>query len=363
MQALLWQTAGRLPSGSPQRASVFLRQLSAKPRGTRKRQPAARKRKAAATNSRIPVGGSGAATHTIQESSAAALAATGASPRTSRTNGAAFRHIWERYLSPVRFMPSPGGQPGTRARRPFAGKDYTALAQRLPLALALFGVFYWEETSPLATVRLAGPSMLPTMAADQSEIWAILPSQSIWRRHLFSPRYRIGDLVGFAVTSADKGGSATRVSCKRIIGLPGDKVRRYGAFVHFAVPQDPVAWGILWPAHTESTDWERESRHAANRDPHDCLTVPDGHVWVEADCPGLGLDSRQLGPIPLSSIRGRVVARLWPLWRSQQEDALYPSHLRQRPHPIALDEETLQRYNVHRMPVPARSDEINARVK
>lgn len=38
----------------------------------------------------------------------------------------------------------------------------------------------------------------------------------------------------------------------------------------------------------------------------------DGTVWVEGDNPIGSTDSRQLGALPPSRVRGVVVARLWP---------------------------------------------------
>ena len=261
--------------------------------------------------------------------------------------------IWNRIISPVRFMPTEGSTPGTRARRPFSKEEFRALAQRLPFAVALVGFMLWEETSPIAWIQLNGPSMLPTMAADQSEIWAIAPTQSIWRR-LFKPQYQVGDLIGFVPPGMEQ--NKAHISCKRIVGLPGDRVRRYGAYVHLYVPQDPVDWGILWPQWTESTDWAHDSRYRSDRRHDETITVPPDHVWVEADCPGMGLDSRQLGPIPMTAIRGRVVGRLWPLWRPKVDDPLYSKDIRQRPHPIPLDEDTLRLYNVHKLPPATTQD-------
>lgn len=39
---------------------------------------------------------------------------------------------------------------------------------------------------------------------------------------------------------------------------------------------------------------------------------PDGTVWVEGDNPVGSTDSRQLGALAPSLVRGVVVARLWP---------------------------------------------------
>ncbi|XP_012279656.1 mitochondrial inner membrane protease subunit 1 isoform X2 [Orussus abietinus] len=60
--------------------------------------------------------------------------------------------------------------------------------------------------------------------------------------------------------------------CKRVIALPGDKVR-YDIVTHI---------------------------------------VPLGHVWVEGDNKDNSSDSRSYGPIPQGLIRGRAVCRVWP---------------------------------------------------
>jgi nickel-type superoxide dismutase maturation protease len=58
---------------------------------------------------------------------------------------------------------------------------------------------------------------------------------------------------------------------------------------------------------------------------------PDGSLWVEGDNPFGSTDSRQFGPVPAASLRGRVVARLWPRPRllgigRRQEGHSRPSH-------------------------------------
>jgi SOS-response transcriptional repressor LexA len=37
-----------------------------------------------------------------------------------------------------------------------------------------------------------------------------------------------------------------------------------------------------------------------------------GGVWIEGDNPFGSTDSRELGTLPAASVRGRVVARIWP---------------------------------------------------
>ncbi|EEC50057.1 predicted protein, partial [Phaeodactylum tricornutum CCAP 1055/1] len=112
-----------------------------------------------------------------------------------------------------------------------------------------------------------GPSMIPTMAPDGSDIW--LRRTYTWRRKLgWDVPYRRNDLVGFAHPDQPQ-----HVSCKRIVGLAGDQARR-------------------------------------------TVVVPPGHVWVEADCPNFGIDSRHFGPIPVEWLQGKISARVWPLWRA-----------------------------------------------
>jgi hypothetical protein len=46
------------------------------------------------------------------------------------------------------------------------------------------------------------------------------------------------------------------------------------------------------------------------------FVVPPDHVWLEGDNPPRSTDSRHYGPVPASSLRGRVVLRLWPVERA-----------------------------------------------
>lgn len=61
--------------------------------------------------------------------------------------------------------------------------------------------------------------------------------------------------------------------CKRIIGIPGDKIK-----VNYI--QNNI--------------------------------VPRGHIWVEGDNKGNSTDSRSYGPVPQGLVRGRALCRVWP---------------------------------------------------
>jgi signal peptidase I len=242
---------------------------------------------------------------------------------------------------------------------PFRHEHGYALAQRLPWFLVLMGLLSYDETAPFQFIHIQGPSMLPTMAADGSDVWFTVKPWS-WARN----SWRRGDIVGFAhPTDQQQQQSARRVSCKRIIGLPGDRVYRYGQYVHLFTQQDPTHWGIApipRDGQQGSYSWVRDdwldddlegiatgtsagqdpTMEHRQRDRNAQLVVPEGHVWLEADCPGFGIDSRHFGPVPTEWICGKVIARVWPLG---------PLRHKVRPHPIPLDEETLKEHNVFRV--------------
>jgi signal peptidase I len=182
-------------------------------------------------------------------------------------------------------------------------------------------------------------------------VWIRSTGKWFWRMSGMESYYRMGDVVGFSHPDTPQ-----HVSCKRIVGVAGDEVNRYGQYIHLYVDQDPEHWGQMWPDENDPIySWidrscafdqnfcKRDRREESQR----TIIVPDGHVWLEADCPALGIDSRQFGPVPLEWLHGKVVARLWPLWRKTPEPQF--SH-RKRPHPIPLDQESLHRYNVHVVP-------------
>ena len=101
-----------------------------------------------------------------------------------------------------------------------------------------------------------------------------------WRiiiEHMISP-ISVGDVV------ISQNPNRPGTICKRILGLPGDQVIVFN--------------GRTGTGMNNSTNIQ---------------IVPDHHVWLEGDNANNSLDSRQSGPIPLALLRGRAVARIWPL--------------------------------------------------
>ncbi|XP_071452624.1 mitochondrial inner membrane protease subunit 1 [Hetaerina americana] len=109
-------------------------------------------------------------------------------------------------------------------------------------------------------VVCVGPSMEPT-----------IESQNIILTEHITPRLRRikkGDIV-----IAKSPNNPRQLICKRVVGLPGDRVR----------------WGMI------KSD-----------------VVPRGYVWLEGDNNSNSTDSRDYGPVPQGLIRGRALCKVWP---------------------------------------------------
>lgn len=237
-----------------------------------------------------------------------------------------------------------------------------ALMQRIPIAgVILFGLFAWDETSflaPFIPIQPVGGSMLPTLGVD-GEVWLVASTWVVrlWRGRsiLFGgsrSMFQKGDIIGFSAPD-----DVRNVSVKRVIGVSGDSVASCGQYVQLFTKQDPINLGRSWPDELNEgltldkqikaryfQEMEERQKQDSSR-PFYLSTelVPERHLWLESDCPSIGLDSRHYGPIPEAWVRGILVARLWPLWRLD-----FPK--RRRPHPIAMDDATLQKFHIFRKP-------------
>jgi inner membrane protease subunit 2 len=101
---------------------------------------------------------------------------------------------------------------------------------------------------------------------------------------------RRGDVVSFR-----KPHDPERSSVKRVLALPGDRVRR-----------DPAARGRIEGANSYRLGLARMPAE---------IVVPPGYVWVEGDGWRDSLDSNDFGAIPINLITGRAIAIIWPLSR------------------------------------------------
>lgn len=83
---------------------------------------------------------------------------------------------------------------------------------------------------------------------------------------------------------------------KRVVGLPGETVEGRDGVVHI---DDRPLFEPYLPESVVMADFP-------------ATTVPDDHVFVMGDNRTNSKDSRVVGPVPLDSILGRAIARIWP---------------------------------------------------
>lgn len=134
-----------------------------------------------------------------------------------------------------------------------------------------------------------------------------LHSHNILITERLTPRFKKferGDII-----IAKSPTNPTQHICKRIIGLPGDKI----------LTRPSINFNPFDNSNRIHTSFKKEDGAEAMeedfvRKPKSYeIIVPRGHVWLEGDNPENSADSRYYGPIPLGLIRSRAVCRLWPL--------------------------------------------------
>ncbi|OBZ79092.1 Mitochondrial inner membrane protease subunit 1 [Grifola frondosa] len=110
--------------------------------------------------------------------------------------------------------------------------------------------------------------MMPTMAMD---------GEAVLELRMIDPRRIVrGDLVTFASPL-----DPSRKVCKRVVGLPGD-----------VVCVDPTG------------EYAPSTEH---------VVIPRNHVWISGDNAAASRDSRLYGPVSMALIKGKLIARVWPL--------------------------------------------------
>ncbi|MBS3966033.1 MAG: signal peptidase I [Truepera sp.] len=167
-------------------------------------------------------------------------------------------------------------------------------------AVVVAGLFV---TFIATTVGISGDSMTPTLHHGER---ALVPKYETWLRRLGLGQFQRGDIVYFrppegvpeARIELPLGLGYRSYFIKRIIGLPGDRLRLEHGVVY-----------LNGEVLVEPYLAELGSSNLAE------ITVPKGHVFVLGDQRGPfgSVDSRRFGPIPLESLSGRTTVVIWPL--------------------------------------------------
>ena len=113
-------------------------------------------------------------------------------------------------------------------------------------------------------------------------------------------RLRRGDVV--IVRIPDDADAGWQV--KRIVGLAGDRVSFECGLLHINGSHHPESYlgGLPADLGARSRSWRVESG--------ECMVMGDNRAHSS--------DSRESGPVPLTSLTGLVVMRLWPIGRGRR---------------------------------------------
>lgn len=174
-------------------------------------------------------------------------------------------------------------------------------------ALVVFFVAMLAVIAALAfSVKVSGSSMEPTLSTGD--------------RLLVDP-FGKGEIARFDIIESTLGDREIPV-VKRVIGLPGDRIRVRAdqdppvVLVQPAGEQatyvvDNPTWAGRVGAKTGACCADDGTALPAGQDPA-WVTVPDGSYWVVGDNWGGSDDSRTFGFVRESQVRARIVFRLQP---------------------------------------------------
>jgi len=179
-----------------------------------------------------------------------------------------------------------------RAPADYVRKEYNrwyvyAMLAAIVIPFAVCGAFFIRATAYEA-FQVAGASMTPTIRKGER----VLVNKTVYD---VEPMAR-GDVV--VIRSPD---SPRTKLVKRLIALPGDRVEVNGP--------DIVVNGLKIP-RLSSVAATLPSTGPAGTTIE--LTVPHGHGYFLGDNIDNSYDSRQMGPMPLGNVVGRVEFIYWP---------------------------------------------------
>ena len=147
------------------------------------------------------------------------------------------------------------------------------------------------------TFYIPSGSMLPTLQIGDR----ILVNKLSYRIH----GIHRGDIVVFTRPPLEPPQYQDLV--KRVIGLPGETIQAVGGRI--TIDGKPLAEPWLTPAMQHSTYPTPDGRPFDLAQP---FTIPAGEIFVMGDNRTNSADSRTFGPIPESTIVGKVDLIIWP---------------------------------------------------
>lgn len=184
-------------------------------------------------------------------------------------------------------------------------------------------------------VGVDGVSMMPGLR-DHERL--LVPKYETWLHKAGIGEFQRGDILVFKPSRAVAaqvphlnrealGGAWTYrpFLIKRLIGLPGDRVRVTAGEVYVNGAHLDSAWTTgywqeqgCWDTESDLANLATSSREGVQDDAPE-ITVPDGHYFVMGDNRTArgSEDSRAFGPVPRADVAGRAAGVIWPILRSE----------------------------------------------
>lgn len=196
-------------------------------------------------------------------------------------------------------------------------------------------LFAWVITTFLISmVGVDGNSMLPNLRWGER---VVIPKYETWLHRFGYGSFQRGDILVVKPPLDSPGSQMSFLGLwtyrpffiKRVVGLPGDKVRVSKGEV-FVNGEKLNQAGITDYWQTQGC-WDtdsKEANYAAARQnaqgestlTEEEITVPAGEYFVMGDnrSPGGSEDSRIMGTVPLKDIAGRAALVVWPFVRKAE---------------------------------------------
>lgn len=187
-------------------------------------------------------------------------------------------------LEPLREAAPAGAQPAEQTPPKKKGFRHGLLFEVVMVCTLALGLAFVLRTFIAQAYEIRGDSMQPTFTDGERVMISKLSPTVDTIDH--------GEIVIFSDPQ-----NATRDLIKRVIGLPGDTV---------IVDLDEVRVNGVVIA-------EDYVLRSGGRSVHREQILGEGELYVLGDNRGNSKDSRDFGPISQSSVKGRVILRLWPL--------------------------------------------------
>ena len=198
-----------------------------------------------------------------------------------------------------RSVPAPGPLPETSAKQQ-TGRWVVELVGVVVLAIVVAVLL---RTFVVATYSIPSGSMEPTLQIGDR----IVVDKLSYHLHGVDR----ADIIVFSTPPAeDCAGPRVANLVKRVIGLPGETISLADGSVHIDGRLLAEPW-LPRQDQAETYPGPSDADYALHR----AYRIPSGDVYVMGDNRMESCDSRYWGPIPESTIVGKVDMRVWPLGR------------------------------------------------